>query len=55
MGLIMDKAKTGECYYRDEAGVLWLAESFVDEKGMVTSEDREIEEEQICRPAPCPI
>lgn len=29
--------KPGECYYRDEAGQLWLAESWMDEDGAVTS------------------
>jgi len=29
--------KTGECYFRDDAGALWLAESFQDEAGVVTS------------------
>jgi len=29
--------KTGECYFLDEEGVLWLCESFVDEGGNVTS------------------
>ena len=36
--------KTGECYYRDENGALWLAESFVDKKGVVTTRDTLIEE-----------
>lgn len=31
--------KTGECYFRDEEGQLWLAESFVDENGVTTTED----------------
>ena len=35
--------KTGECYWRDERGGLWLAESFVDEAGVVTTQDVEIE------------
>ena len=30
--------KTGECYWRDEAG-LWLAESFVDADGKVITQD----------------
>ena len=29
--------KTGECYDRDEAGLLWLCESFVDAGGEVTT------------------
>lgn len=41
--------KTGECYYRDEAGALWLAESYVNERGEVTTQAVEIE------PAPAPI
>ena len=35
--------KTGQCYFRDEAGALWLAESFVDAKGCVTTQQIEIE------------
>jgi hypothetical protein len=34
MGLI----KTGECYFRDEEGALWCAASYVDEGGVVTTE-----------------
>ena len=30
--------KTGECIYRDEEGILCLAESFVDADGEVTTE-----------------
>ena len=29
--------KTGECIYRDEEGILCLAESFVDADGEVTT------------------
>lgn len=29
--------KNGECFFRDEADNLWLAESFVDEFGVVTT------------------
>lgn len=36
--------KTGECYFRDEEGVLWLAESFVDEDGYVTTQHIQIDE-----------
>ena len=39
MELIMDKQKTGEVFYRDENGELKLAASFVDENGVVTTED----------------
>lgn len=39
----MEKVKTGECYFRNEAGDLCLSESFVDENGEVTSEDRVVE------------
>lgn len=35
--------KTGECYYRDEAGALWLAESYVNEAGEVVTQSVEIE------------
>lgn len=31
--------KTGECYYRDEQG-LWLAESFADKNGKVTTQSK---------------
>lgn len=30
--------KTGECYYRDDEGQLWLAESFVDADGVTSTE-----------------
>ncbi len=29
--------KTGECYYLDDAGQLWLACSYCDENGVVTT------------------
>lgn len=29
--------KNGECYFRDDAGDLWLAESFVNEDGVTYS------------------
>lgn len=29
--------KTGECYWRDEFDQLWLAESWVDENGVVST------------------
>lgn len=35
--------KTGECYFRDADGSLWLAESFVDANGVVTTKDTLIE------------
>lgn len=38
------RTKTGECYYRDDAGALWLAESFVDAKGVVTTTDTLVEQ-----------
>lgn len=31
----MDKTKTGECWWRDEANQLWLAESWQDDNGAV--------------------
>lgn len=31
--------KTGECYWRDDEGSLWLAESFIDENGVVSTQD----------------
>jgi hypothetical protein len=36
--------KTGEVYFRDEDGVLWVAESFEDESGVVTTETRVVDE-----------
>jgi len=35
--------KTGECYFRDDNGSLWLAESF-EEDGVVTTQSILIEE-----------
>lgn len=35
--------KTGEVYFRDEAGALWFCESFVDEDGVATTQQVEIE------------
>lgn len=35
--------KTGECCFRDEAGALWLAESFTDADGNVSTQQIEIE------------
>jgi len=29
--------KTGECFFRDDDGRLWLAESFIDIDGVVTT------------------
>ena len=40
----MGKTKTGECYYRDDEGQLWLAESFVDAKGVTTTQQHLVEE-----------
>ena len=40
----MTLTKTGECYYRDAAGKLWLAESFIDDVGVVTTQDTEVQE-----------
>ncbi len=39
MELIMAKQKTGQVYYIGENGELKLAASFVDENGVVTTED----------------
>lgn len=36
------KVKTGECYYRDEYGDLWLAESFCDSAGVVTTQNTRV-------------
>jgi len=35
--------KTGECYYRDDNGYLWLAESYMDDDGVVTTQSIQIE------------
>lgn len=35
--------KTGECYFRDELGNLWIAESFVDGAGVVTTQHMQLE------------
>lgn len=35
--------KTGECFFRDEDGSLWLAESFADADGNVTTQHTEID------------
>lgn len=43
----MAKEKTGEVFYRDENGQLWLAESFVDENGEVVTQDIIVEEEEV--------
>lgn len=40
--------KTGEVYWRDEDGALWLAETFVDKKGVTSTTQTLIE------PAPGP-
>lgn len=39
----MEKIKTGEVFYRDADGNLWIAESFEDENGKVTTQDTLIE------------
>lgn len=38
--------KTGECFYYDEEGNLWLAESYEDENGVVFTQDMLVEEKQ---------
>lgn len=40
----MAKQKTGECYWRDDAGHLYLSESYVDEHGTVETMTHKIEE-----------
>lgn len=35
--------KTGECYFRDEFGNLWIAESFVDNNDYVTTQQTQLE------------
>lgn len=36
--------KTGECYFRDDEGVLWLCESWVDVVGVVSTTQTKVEE-----------
>ena len=36
--------KTGEVYFRDEEGVLWLCESFVDDGGAVTTKQTRVDD-----------
>ena len=36
--------ETGRCYYRDEEGLLWVAISYCDETGTVTTIDVSIDE-----------
>jgi len=36
--------KTGECYFIDDNGCLWLATSYIDDNGNVTTENRLAEE-----------
>ena len=36
--------KTGECFYRDEEGNLWIAESFMDVEGVVSTKNTLVEE-----------
>ena len=40
----MNKVKTGECFFRDEDGGLWLAVSYQDENGVVETVQVQIEE-----------
>jgi len=37
--------KTGECYWRDDEGRLWLATSYVDEDGVVTTQNMFVDEQ----------
>lgn len=37
--------KTGECYFRDDEGNLWIAESFCDKLGVVTTVSTQIQEQ----------
>lgn len=39
----MAKVKNGECRFFDEQGNLCLAESFMDEKGLVSTETKILE------------
>lgn len=36
--------KTGECFFREEDGSLWVAESFVDAKGNVVTQSMKVED-----------
>lgn len=36
--------KNGECYYRDPDGSLWLAQSYIDENGEVTTQSLFVED-----------
>lgn len=38
--------KTGECYFRDDEGNLWIAESFCDKLGVVTTVSTQIQEDK---------
>lgn len=42
--------QTGQCYWRDEAGVLWLACSYEDENGVVSTQNVEVQEGQTVQP-----
>ena len=37
--------KIGECYFRDDDGNLWIAESFCDKLGVVTTRSTQIQEQ----------
>lgn len=39
----MELIKTGECFYQDELGDLYLAESFIDPEGVVSTKNTLIE------------
>lgn len=39
--------KTGECYYRDEDGKLWLATSYEDDNGNVSTQSVEVDGEPV--------
>jgi hypothetical protein len=36
--------ETGRVYYCDEEGQLWLAVSYIDEAGVVTTQDTSVDE-----------
>lgn len=46
--------KTGECYFRDEAGALWLAESWTTAAGESSTTDTLIEAAPEPLPEPVP-
>ncbi|MBI3144921.1 MAG: hypothetical protein HYZ18_06550 [Pseudogulbenkiania sp.] len=44
--------QTCECYYRDDAGRLWLAETFMDDEGATSTTQTLVEEDSEEAPQP---